>query len=90
MAPILKQVVDGLGATYSGTPLSLWTRYPKPSSEGEADLGLAMWKSFFALYDFRPVPQQEGARQTILERKLRPLPRPAARSGIRESSEKAR
>ncbi|WP_435019955.1 patatin-like phospholipase family protein [Tundrisphaera sp. TA3] len=66
--PILDELKAGLKAKSPGKSIALTTRYPR---WGEGDLGLAMWKSFFTLYDFKPLnkpePDPDGIRWTILE-----------------------
>jgi hypothetical protein len=67
--PVFKDIRDGLPADRSSV---VWRmRYPKPSTAIEPDLELAMWKNFFALYDFKPVRDTATeAKETILEQKL--------------------
>lgn len=60
------------GATGNQT-LHIVTRFPKSDSESNSDLELAMWKSFFALYDFRPVRLSRDRKQTILVREVAPV-----------------
>ncbi|WP_422924369.1 patatin-like phospholipase family protein [Singulisphaera sp. PoT] len=65
--------LDKLGSTKT-----LMVRYPKPDRKTDRDLEMAMWKSFYSLYDFKPLspakdetkvpPEEEN--QTILYRKI--------------------
>ncbi|MGZ3385128.1 MAG: hypothetical protein ACXWNF_09455, partial [Isosphaeraceae bacterium] len=70
--PIFDDIKDGLRKDYHGKLLAVRTRYPKSADEGDQEL--AMWQSFFALYDFKPLskpePHVKGTRWTILEYQL--------------------
>ena len=69
---IFKDMKAGLKEAYRGKLLAVRTRYPKWADEGDQEL--AMWQSFFALYDFKPLsktePDDNGTRWTILEYQL--------------------
>ncbi len=50
--------------------LSLRVRYPKSGWGVDTDQELEMWRSFFAFYDFKPLPRRRGAEETVMELKF--------------------
>ncbi len=67
--PIFEDMKASLSEAYPRQLLAVRTRYPKWADEGDQEL--AMWQSFFALYDFKPLsktePDVHGTCWTIME-----------------------